>query len=56
MKKDTNGTAANYWTRTHRSGLAYRFIDIRPDGTIGSTGQEGLSVRRSAKVLFGICI
>lgn len=56
MKKDTNGTAANYWTRTHRSGLQFRFIDIRPDGTVGSSGSEGLSAARSAKVLFGICI
>ena len=56
MKKDINGVAANYWTRTHRSGLQFRLIDIRPDGTIGSPGSEGLSVRNSAKVLFGICI
>ena len=56
IKKDINGVIANYWTRTHRSGLTYRLVDIRPDGTLGSSGSEGLSVRRSAKVLFGICI
>ena len=56
IKKDINGTAAKYWTRTHRSGLQFRLVDIRPDGSIGSAGSEGLSVRNPAKVLFGVCI
>lgn len=56
MKKNLNKENINYWTRTHRTGLIYRLINIREDGSIGPSGDVGLSVRSSANVIFGLCI
>lgn len=56
MKNDINGNKARYWTRTHRKGLTYRFIDIREDGSVGPLNNTGISASTNLNIIFGFCV